>query len=162
MGYGVPIGAWHSDCQGMVQSTGLEFDPRELLRACGLAVWEFNHLVEGQTHFEAYKVSHTPSPIMDLSAGFEPYLETLREKGRGKYIRNVVRKQRKLGREVGPVRFVYDSQDHGALRTLMAWKSAQYLRTGRVDRFAQHWFVNVCDRLFATSSETFAGVLSML
>lgn len=162
MGYGVPIGAWHSDCQGMVQSPGLEFDPQELLRACGLAVWEFNHLVEGQTRFEPYEVTNARSPIMDFSAGFEAYLEALLEKGRGKYVRNLIRKQRKLAREVGALRFVYDSQDHGALRTLMAWKSAQYVRTGKLDRFAQRWFVDVCDRLFATSSETFAGVLSML
>ena len=162
IGYGVPIGAWISDCQGMVHSTGLEFDPRQLLRACGLGVWEFNHLVEGQAHFESYEITPAPSPIMDLSAGFEPFLATLREKGNAKVLRNIFRKQRKLEREVGTVRFVYDSQDHAALRTVMAWKSAQYLRTGKQDRFAQRWFVDLADRLFATASETFSGVLSML
>ena len=161
MGYGVPIGAGYSDCQGMVHSTGLEFDPRQLLRACGLVVWEFNHLVEGQTHFESYEITRAPSPIMDLSAGFQPFLATLRKKSNAK-LRDIFRLQRKLEREVGTVRFVYDSQDHAALRTVLAWKSAQYLRTGTADRFAQSWFVDVLDRLFATTSETFSGVLSML
>jgi CelD/BcsL family acetyltransferase involved in cellulose biosynthesis len=161
MGHGVPIGAWYSDCQGMVHSTGLEFDPRQLLRACGLAVWEFNHLVEGQTHFEPYEITRAPSPIMDLSAGFQPFLATLRQKGNAK-LRDIYRLQRKLEREVGTVRFVYDSHDQAALRTVMAWKSDQYLRTGRADRFAQPWFVDLVDQLFATSSETFSGVLSML
>jgi CelD/BcsL family acetyltransferase involved in cellulose biosynthesis len=161
LGYGVPIGAGYSDCQGMVHSPDLELDPRELLRACGLAVWEFNHLVEGQTHFESYTTTSAPSPIMDLSGGFQPLLEALRKNSNAK-VRDIYRLQRKLEREVGTVRFVYDSHDHAALRTLMDWKSTQYLRTGKADRFAQPWFVELVDRLFATTSETFSGVLSML
>ena len=75
---------------------------------------------------------------------------------------SVPRQTAELEREVGTVRFVYDSQDHAALRTVMAWKSAQYLRTGTADRFAQRSFVDLSDRLFATTSEPFSGVLSML
>jgi CelD/BcsL family acetyltransferase involved in cellulose biosynthesis len=161
MGYGVPIGAGYSDCQGMVHSIGVEFDPRQLLRACGLAVWEFNHLVEGQKHFESYEIARAPSPIMDLSAGFQPLVAALRKNSNAK-VRDIFRLQRKLEREVGPVRFVYESQDHAALRTVMAWKSAQYLRKGVADRVAQRSFVDLFDRLFATTSETFSGVLSML
>ncbi|MEO3760965.1 GNAT family N-acetyltransferase [Mycobacterium sp. B14F4] len=161
LGYGVPIGAWYSDCQGIVHSAGLEFDARQLLRACGLAVWEFNHLVEGQTHFEPYKITNAASPIMDLSAGFQPLLATLRKNSNSKF-KDVLRLHRKLEREVGPLRFVYQSQDHAALRTVMAWKSAQYLRTGTADKFARRWFVDLFDQLFATTSESFSGVLSML
>jgi CelD/BcsL family acetyltransferase involved in cellulose biosynthesis len=145
----------------MVHSTGLEFDPQELLRACGLGVWEFNHLVEGQTHFESYAITHIASPIMDLSDGFQPFMATLRQQS-NTTIRNIYRKQRKLEREVGTVRFVYDCHDHAALRTVMAWKSAQYHRTGRSDRFAQRSFVDLSDRLLATNSETFSGTVSML
>jgi hypothetical protein len=47
--YGVPIGAGHNDCQGLVHLADLDWDPLELLRACGLAVWEFDHLVDGET-----------------------------------------------------------------------------------------------------------------
>lgn len=161
MGYGVPIGAWYSDCQGMVHAPGLEFDPRQLLQACGLAVWEFNRLVTGQTHFESYEITRATSSVMDLSAGFQPFLATVRENSNSK-LRDLYRLQRKLEREKGPVRFVYDSQDHAALRTVMGWKSAQYFRTGTADKFAQRWFVDLFDRLFASTSETFSGVLSVL
>ena len=161
VGYGVPIGAWFSDCQGMVHTSDLEFDPRQLLRACGLAVWEFNNLVMGQRQFESYAITRAESPVMDLSAGFEPFLATVRENSNAK-LRDVYRLQRKLEREVGTLRFVYESQDHAALRTLMDWKSAQYGRTGKADKFAQRWFVDLFDRLFASTSETFSGALSLL
>jgi len=158
---GVPIGAWFSDCQGLVLRDGVAVDPLELLKACDLTVWEFNHLVAGQTHFEPYVRSHAPSPIMDLSGGFEQFLATLRERS-GTTVRNIFRKQRKLEREVGPLRFEYESHDTVALRAVMAWKSAQYRRTGIADKFAQPWFVEIIDRLFATTTDTFSGVLSMV
>ena len=90
---------------------------------------------------------------MDLSAGFQPFLATLRKKGNAKVLRNIFRKQ-PAEREVGTVRFVYDSQDHAALRTVMAWKSAPNI-SGRAPRFAQRSFVDLSDRLFATTSEPF-------
>ena len=46
---------------------------------------------------------------------------------------------RKLEREAGELRFVADSDDIGAFRSLRAWKSAQYRRTGQFDIFAWSW-----------------------
>lgn len=48
------------------------------------------------------------------------------------------------------------------LRTLMRWKSAQYRRTGRMDRFARPWIVDLVDHLFDVREEHFTGVLSVL
>lgn len=44
-GVGRAIGLGVSDCQGLVHRPGFAWDARELLRACGLSVWEFDHLV---------------------------------------------------------------------------------------------------------------------
>jgi CelD/BcsL family acetyltransferase involved in cellulose biosynthesis len=159
-GQGLPIGAGHNDCQGLILDPGLDFDPRELLRACGLAVWEFDHLVDGQNVFATYQKAVASSPVMDLSAGFDPFLAQLR-RSRSRF-GNLSNRQRKLARDVGELRFVFDSSDHDAMRTLMAWKSAQYLRTGWADRFAQPWLVELLERLLETRTDGFAGVLSML
>ncbi|MHA0289048.1 GNAT family N-acetyltransferase [Mycobacterium sp. C3-094] len=160
MGFGAPICAGHNDCQGLVHVAGLEWDVRELLRACGLAVWEFDHLVAGQVPFLPYQSSHLLSPIMDLSAGFEPFVAQLRQ-GSNR-LKNISRKQRRLAREVGELRFDFDVVDRDLLRTVMQWKSAQYLRTGWADRFARPWIVELLDQLVATRSAEFAGVLSVL
>jgi CelD/BcsL family acetyltransferase involved in cellulose biosynthesis len=160
LGYGVPIGAWHSDCQGLVHLADLDWDPQELLRACGLAVWEFDHLIDGQKPFEPYQIVRAFSPIMDLSAGFDPFLAQLRQSP--SRFRDISRKQRKLAREVGEVRFVFDSRDLQLLRTVMAWKSAQYLRMGWADRFSRPWIVQLLEQLLDTRTEGFSGVLSML
>jgi CelD/BcsL family acetyltransferase involved in cellulose biosynthesis len=77
---GKPIGAGLSDCQGLIHAPGLEWDPPALLRSCGLAVWEFDHLLASQAPFAPYHASLEPSPIMDLSAGYAGYLEERRAK----------------------------------------------------------------------------------
>ncbi|MFE9021513.1 GNAT family N-acetyltransferase [Streptomyces sp. NPDC007808] len=160
-GVGRAIGLGVSDAQGVVHRPGFTWDARELLKACGLAVWEFDHLVEGQTAFAAQATGQYPSPVMDVDRGYETYLSQLRERS-PKFTRTTLAKERKLGRDHEDVRYVHDERDPAALRTLMAWKSAQYRRTGRSDRFAHEWITQLVEHLFHSRSEPFAGILSVL
>jgi CelD/BcsL family acetyltransferase involved in cellulose biosynthesis len=160
-GVGRAVGLGLSDCQGLVHGPGFGWDAQELLRACGLAVWEFDHLVEGQPPFEAGASGTFPSPVMDVDQGYEAYLSGLRERS-PKFTRTTLAKERKLARDSGEVRYVHDERDPAALRALMEWKSAQYRRTGRSDRFAHAWISRLLQQLFHTRSEPFAGILSVL
>ncbi|MFF7215631.1 GNAT family N-acetyltransferase [Streptomyces sp. NPDC008238] len=160
-GVGRAVGLGLSDCQGLVHRPGFQWDARELLRACGLALWEFDHLMEGQKPFEEGATGTYPSPVMDVEHGYEAYLGHLRAHS-PKFLRTTLAKERKLGRDAGEVRYVHDERDVAALRRLMAWKSAQYRRTGRSDRFARPWIVELVEHLFHTRTEGFAGRLSVL
>ncbi len=161
LGVGRAVGLGLSDCQGLVHRPGFRWDAGELLRACGLAVWEFDHLVGGQPPFEAGATGSFPSPVMDVDRGYEAYLAHLRGHA-PKFTRTTLAKERKLGREAGEVSYVHDERDPAVLRRLMAWKSAQYRRTGRSDRFARPWIVQLVEHLLNSRDETFAGVLSVL
>jgi CelD/BcsL family acetyltransferase involved in cellulose biosynthesis len=44
----------------------------------------------------------------------------------------------------------------------MRWKSAQYRRTGRMDRFARPWIVDLTEHLFRIREDHFTGVLSVV
>ncbi|HET6214577.1 MAG TPA: GNAT family N-acetyltransferase, partial [Micromonosporaceae bacterium] len=138
---GKPIGYGISDCQGMVHEPGLDWDPMALLRACRLPVWEFDHLMADQAPFAPYHAQRATSPIMDLSGGYSAYVE-----GRmraGDVVRQALRKQRAMVRDLGPERFVWDDRDPPALAALRAWKSAQYARTQQYDRFHTPWIDRV-------------------
>jgi CelD/BcsL family acetyltransferase involved in cellulose biosynthesis len=161
IGVGRAIGSGISDCQGLVHSPGLDWDAAELLHACGLGVWEFDHLLASQAPFKPHHEVAARSPVLDLSQGWKHYLEE-RRPSTTKLVKSTLYKQRKLGREVGEVRFEYESADRAALRALMAWKSSQYRRTGRYDRFARPWIVRLVDELYETGGPDFAGVLSVL
>jgi CelD/BcsL family acetyltransferase involved in cellulose biosynthesis len=161
LGIGRPIGAGLSDCQGLIHAPGLDWDPQALLRACGLAVWEFDHLMADQLPFVPYHVAHDGSPVLDLSNGYEAYLEDRLRHSRHT-IRATFKKQQKLEHDIGEITFDFDVQDHYSLGVLMGWKSAQYRRTARSDRFGKSWIVRLVDDLLETRSESCTGSLSVL
>jgi CelD/BcsL family acetyltransferase involved in cellulose biosynthesis len=161
LGMGLPIGAGLTDCQGLVHVPGFEWDPQDLLRGCGLSGFAFDHLAAEQRPFRPYLAATAPSPVIDLADGWAAYQAKLKVRS-ASFLRSVARKRRKLEREVGPARLVTKSQDRDALRALMAWKSDQYRRTGRSDRFAHPWIVGLLEDLFATRGSHFSGLFSVL
>ncbi|MER7172066.1 GNAT family N-acetyltransferase [Streptomyces mesophilus] len=160
-GVGRAVGLGLSDCQGVVHAPGFTWDAQELLKACSLSVWEYDHLVERQPAFEATRTGYFASPVMDIDQGYETYLAELRARS-PKFTGRTLAKGRKLDRDHPTVRYVHDERDPAALRTLKAWKSAQYRRTGRSDRFAKPWINDLVERLFHTRSAAFAAQLSVL
>jgi CelD/BcsL family acetyltransferase involved in cellulose biosynthesis len=161
LGVAMPIGAGLNDCQGLIHAPDLDWDPRELLRACKVSVWQFDHLTNGQGPFERHAVIVASAPVIDLTEGFAAYWENLRVKS-PKFSRNLIRRTNRLEREFDNLLFVMDSRDLAGLRTLMSWKSDQYRRTGWVDRFDRPWIVGLVDYLFSTHNEWFGGLLSLL
>jgi CelD/BcsL family acetyltransferase involved in cellulose biosynthesis len=161
LGVGRPIGAGLSDCQGLVRAAGADADARDLLSGCGISVWHFDHLVSDQQPFASYQVARAASPVIDLRNGYQAYADWLRAKS-PRFVSDLGRKVRKLEREAGPLRFEVDVPDIVDLHTLMRWKSDQYRRTGRSDRFDQPWIVDLVENLFECDQNGFRGLLSML
>ncbi|WP_461082116.1 GNAT family N-acetyltransferase [Streptomyces deserti] len=161
LGQGRAIGLGVSDSQGAVLRPGIRIDARRLLAPCALSSWEFDNLEAGQGLFVPYAAEQLASPVVDIDEGFERYTERLREKSPS-FLRQTLAKERKLARQVGEVRFVYDARDPDALRALMEWKSAQYRRTGRRDRFAQEWITRLVGLLSESDEPECRGVLSVL
>ena len=160
-GVGMPIAAGLNDCQGLVHAPSADWDAAALLRACRISAWQFDHLVNGQKPFERYQSALAPSPVIDISGGFDAYYASLKARAPG-FCHQMRRKANKLSREVGELRLVVNSQEVSLLRTLMTWKSDQYRRTGRLDRFSQPWIVELLDSLLETRTSGFTGILSVL
>ncbi|MFE3453691.1 GNAT family N-acetyltransferase [Nonomuraea sp. NPDC059194] len=159
-GVGRAIGLGVSDCQGAVHAPGARISPDAILSGTGLAVWEFDHLVADQA--SAHRdVRPVGSPALDLSAGYQAYLDARRPSSR-KLVASTERKARKLAREVGEVRLDYDCRDPKLLQALMDWKSAQYRRTGGDDRFAWPWLRGLVEESFGTGDDSYRCLLSVL
>ncbi|GGK52874.1 hypothetical protein Ppa06_06090 [Planomonospora parontospora subsp. parontospora] len=160
-GVGTALGAWVSLCQGVVHAPGAEFDAEALLRACGLHVWEFGCMVDGQKWFQPFEVLRQEAVVLDLADGYAAYLDGLRERS-PKFLKSTLYKERKLGRDAGELTFDFAVRDEEQFRLLRSWKSAQYQRMGRPDRFGRAWVVELAERLHAIDTPDFAGPLSML
>lgn len=151
-----------SDVQAPAFKPGYEFNTHRFISSCGIAVFEFDRFVpEIAKGLKPASVRLVPSPVIDLTAGYEEWLARKR-KASSSTFRRVLQKQRKIGRDLGEVEFTYASTSHADLELLMAWKSAQYIRTGRRDLFARPWFRNVLHDLLEQGNDEFRLVLSKL
>lgn len=159
---GRPVGGRLSDFHGVICRPDLEWDSAQLIRACGLAAWNFDHLVASQVSFKSSHWDVMPSPFMDVSRGFEAYLAERSRVRSNETITGVLRKMRKVQREVGPLRFVPHTTDRKVFESMMTWKSEQYRRTHVTDVFAFPWTVRLLERLLDEACEDFGGVLSAL
>lgn len=156
-----PVAGPLDDCQAFVCAPEARWRAHELLRGCGIRVWRFDHLVASQRPFAPYHVRVLDSPAIDLRAGYEDYLASHRRAG-SKRVASLRRKRRRLEDAVGPLRYERHVVDEEVFRTVLAWKSAQFVATGRLDPFRRPWTVDLLRRLLAERTPGFAGVLSVL
>jgi CelD/BcsL family acetyltransferase involved in cellulose biosynthesis len=163
-GTGVAVGKGLSDVQAVVTPPTADLDLRAVLRACRIRVFEFDHLLGHQIALldrRASRFTHERSPVIDLSGGFEAYQRRQRAVSTSLF-QSTGRKKRKLEREHGPVRMVFADPDGSHLQQVLSWKSAQYRRTGRQDRFADPAIRALVNELFRADDPTFSAPLTVL
>jgi CelD/BcsL family acetyltransferase involved in cellulose biosynthesis len=161
MGMGRPVGGALSDFQAVIAAADAHWDAQELIRKCGLSLWDFDHLLASQIAFSAYHKKTETSPYMDLSGGFETYARARREEG-SEQIKKAGNLRRKIEREMGPLEFSAHSADEATFGLLLKWKSQQYHSSGTTDVFSYEWTVALLRRLLEIQTPEFAGMLSVL
>jgi len=161
-GVGKPVGWPLSDYHGVVTAPGVTCDALSLIRACGLSVFDFDHLLASQEGFAPYHLDTEGSPYLDLSQGYDHYVEARGRDGTKVVNSRMASKWRKMEREFGEFRFEARSIDDQAMDTLRAWKSAQYRRTNAPDIFAYSWPVRLLEDVLRCEEADFGGLLSTL
>jgi CelD/BcsL family acetyltransferase involved in cellulose biosynthesis len=159
--YAKPVGGHLSDYHGLIVAPGVQVDARELLRACNLAVWPFDHVLASQSMFEEFAEVRTESPIIDLRDGFQAYVDSRKRTGSNR-ISQMQRKARKIAREVGPVRLEVHVDDPRMLEQIIRWKSEQCCRTGNYDFFSEQAAVRLVRDIATTKVDGFEGLVSVL
>jgi CelD/BcsL family acetyltransferase involved in cellulose biosynthesis len=163
-GHARAVGMGLSDMQGIIAAPDTDIDMAELLHATGLKSLTFDHWVAEQQNWMTTgpaAVARDVSKAIDLTAGFAAYLGDQKKLSKD-LLRSTARKERKLEREHGPVRFIFHKADHGALDQLLFWKSLQYRNTGRRDRFANPANRRLVHELLDVQQRDFAAPLSLL
>ena len=156
-----PLGLRLADYQGPIFEPGFACDLAEVLRQAGLTSYAFNHFVAATPDCQPWLLQLSMSPYADLRDGFAAYSDERRAAG-SNYLRQAARKERKLAREIGPVRFVWRDEDPRALASMFAWKSQQRERSGTFDVLEYEWVRNVLTKLVRTKREGFAGHVASL
>ncbi len=156
-----PVGGRLSDYQGMIASDRFTWDPESLLRACGLKIWDFDHLLGEQRPFQHYARAHSESHVMDLQHGLKAYVAQRKAAGT-RQLAGFQRKVRKFEHELGEMRFEVYSRNRPAFARLIRWKSDQCRRTGVPDFMTWGWTTAMLERIWATDAADFSGMFSVL
>jgi CelD/BcsL family acetyltransferase involved in cellulose biosynthesis len=139
----------------------LEWDVKEVMTLVGASVFEFDYLVDSQREaFQPHWYEREHAPVTDLSGGWAEWIAAKQKAS--SQIKNFVRKQRKMGREIGELDFELQSGSHEDLEQLIAWKSAQLVLTGRYDRFNDPAYRALFHDLLDNPTENFSIHLSRL
>ncbi len=158
---GKPVGHPLSDFHGLVVGPETAWDAADLIRQCGLNAWDYDHLIASQQPFMPFHREVVDSPYIDLSQGFERYWDE-RMQSEHKKFKQIRASMRRLKREIGPLRLDFDVQDPAILETMMAWKSAQFRRSGIMDVFEIFWIGELLRNLLVMRTDGFSAVLSTL
>lgn len=158
---GYPVGRRYAFHQGIVIEPGIDVDPVQLVRACGLREWRFSHLLAAQAAFARFHRVRGGSAFIDLSEGFEAYLAD-RKQAHAKRFAELARNGRKLERDVGPVRFDARTDDPRVMRRLIELKCDQYARTHGRNLLEIDAYGDLLQRMVKTNAPRFAGVVSAL
>ncbi len=158
---GRPVADLVSDYHGVVSTPGTAWRADQLLRACRLSGYEFNHLLASQEPFQPYHQRQAPSPIIDLSAGYESYRKERREAG-SEQLKKLEGLARKMEYEVGPLRMEPHVADPAMLNKVIGLKTGHYVRKGYKNVLSVTWVRRLVERLHATQGSGFAGMLSVL
>jgi CelD/BcsL family acetyltransferase involved in cellulose biosynthesis len=157
---GQAVGGMLSDFHGLISRANISCDPLEILRACGLKAWHFDHLICDQKFFAPFVWRERESPYISLTHGFEHYLAN-KDNGR-RLLAEYRKKMGRLVRETGPLRYQDLDWDQNIFSTLVSWKSDQYRRTKLPNVFDFAWVRNLMDKISQYKSDDFSPALSVL
>jgi CelD/BcsL family acetyltransferase involved in cellulose biosynthesis len=157
-GRGLPVGTRLSDYHGIVARPHVRVDPTELMRACGLSSWAFDHLISPHRSFDQFTFRSAESPCADISAGYEAYEKTISKGFRAE----MGRKFRKLERDHGTVRLEFNERSTAAFDTMLRWKRDQYQRTNTLDILGVSWVPELLRKLLQVQGDEFSVVMPTL
>lgn len=162
LGRGRPVGGPLSDYQAVISERNEGWNAQDLIRGAGMSAWKFDHLLCAQQPFAGHVTATFASPLMDLTKGYDAYVESRQVAG-DKPFHRLATLRRRIEREVAPLRFEASCTDPAALRQLLAWKSAQCKASGSINVFGARWTNDLVERLLHTHEpDGFGGILSTL
>jgi CelD/BcsL family acetyltransferase involved in cellulose biosynthesis len=161
LGQGRPVGGPLSDYHGIIAAPETAVEAKQLVKRSGLRAWEYDHLIGHERMGDTGLSATSRSPVIRVHNGYEHYLAELQKSGSSQ-IRKIENLRRRIEREVGPLRFTFQSRERPEFEAVLSWKSAQCKATGSSDTFSFTWARELVEKIFLEEDPSFQGVLSTL
>lgn len=157
-----PLGAPMSDVNGPILRTGVDACVLpKLLADAGVAAFAFNGWRGQDAKPGVRGFAREGCAVADLSRGFEAWLEAQRDL-HPKHFKKMRRLARQAEKDFGAVEVRFGAPGAGEMETLIAWKRAQFVRTGRHDILRADWTRALLKWCAGSQEDDFAGVMASL
>lgn len=156
---GVPVGRRLCDLSGAVADPDVEWDPGELTKSARLRMLRLRHVPSPPEAARAALDDFVDAPFIDLGDGFDAWRKENLDSG-SRFLKQIDRRGRKIERQMGPLRLVWNTDDEEVFETLLAWKAAQRNATNSPNVLLLPWARRLVERLRRHRTEGFEGVVS--
>ena len=154
-----PVGLRISDFQAaLVQSS--DWRPKDLIDAGDLSAFRFDRLVSPNSTFSPGSVA-AESPYIETACGTKIYHGKNGVRS-SQSVRQIFRKRRKLEREIGELRFEFQTDDSAVFELMKQWKSRQRADSHTTNVLDFPWVMVTLERIRRTQNDDFAGITSAL
>jgi len=158
-GHAVPVGGMLNDWHGIMGMQSPEVI-KLILKAAKLHSFKFHAIYNVDDSLKKYYFREFKSHFLDLSEGWEPYKSWVFENSSA--VKRQGQKTRALGRQIGEVRFEFESQDSNLLERLIELKRARYRRSNTFEILGVQWASDLLRELHQVRDPNFRGILSVL
>lgn len=159
--HGRPLAARATDYHGVVIVPNLDWSIKDLLTGAGLSSFEFDHLLASQAQWKQGVVQTACSFQCHVGDDGKAFLDSRRAVHKGRFS-TIGGQRKKAAKELGSAQFQMDDRDPEALRTMIAWKRAQYQAQGLFDVFSVDWITRLIWLLWEHPTSDLRGVHSTL
>lgn len=157
----LPVGAPMSDYQAVIAAPDATVDLPAMLKALGVARYDFTHVPLSQKPFAAGFRGRQTSWCVDLAGGWDGYVAELKAK-KSSLLKDVGSRWRRMEREVGEVVFTPVSDNLEDFERLLHFKRFQYQETGQTDVLARGWTQRLMRDMLTMRGEHFGSLFSTL
>ena len=131
-----------------------------MLRGFEISCYDFNHALASQPAFLENSFWRSSSPRADLRAGYEAWRSEVSNKT--KALKSLARKERKISREIGPLKFVEQDANEDSWQLFKSWKDKAVRRVGQQGFPGPSWAAKIIDETYQTQLSAFNGCFSTL
>lgn len=160
-GIGKPVGGTFSDYQGPILAPGIRVTASNLLLACRLRAYDFNHCPAQLEPLASGGFVQSTSPRIRFDDGYEAYLAGCTSSLRDA-VRNTERRGRKIEREVGEVVYTFDDRREECWDWLVETKTRALAKEGTQAGFELPWIKQLHAELRRAHAPEFSGLMSTL
>ncbi len=160
-GRAVPVGGRLNDYHGIIgHPANINAAFKSMFKMCDLKSYAFHALPPTSDAWEPYAFRALRTHHLDLSIGWEGYRKWVRK--HSSTVKRQGQKTRNLVKEVGPIRFEFDSDEGDVLERLIELKRGKYQRTKTFDILSVGWAADLLRCLQGVKQPNFQGILQTM